>query len=215
MERPGWVSSACKCCLSLSSSPSTTRECYLRDHPIKFDPSDLLHLFVLGRSDRNYESMASKFFEHFIAISDAISHGDEGMEGPSLWNEDDGFYYDSISWSSGHSQQIPVRSMVGLMPLYATLVLEPSVIKRFPGFKKRMDWVIENRAGEPCLIYVFLHPLTLFLPLELASRNIANMKAKGRGDRKLLAFASKERLVKILEKMLDEKEFLSEHGIRS
>jgi hypothetical protein len=70
------------------------------------------------------------------------------------------------------------------------------VIKRFPGFKKRMDWFIENRQ-------------------DISTRNVANIKEKGKGDRKLLALASKERLVKILEKMLDEKEFLSEHGIRS
>lgn len=119
--------------------------------------------------------------------------GDEQL---SLWNEEDGFYYDAISWGPGHFQQLPVRSMVGLMPLYATLTLEPSVIKRFPGFKKRMDWFIENRP-------------------EISSRNIANIKAKGRGDRKLLALASKERLVKILQKMLDEGEFLSDFGVRS
>jgi hypothetical protein len=64
----------------------------------------------------------------------------------SLWNEEDGFYYDAIQWGFGHSQQLPVRSMVGLIPLYATLVLEPQVIKRFPGFKKRMDWFIAQRC---------------------------------------------------------------------
>lgn len=80
--------------------------------------------------------------------------GDESM---SLWNEEDGFYYDAIQWGQGHSQQIPIHSLVGLIPLYATLTLEPAVIKRFPGFKKRMDWFLENRA-------------------ELSGRNIANMK---------------------------------------
>jgi len=77
----------------------------------------------------------------------------------SLWNEEDGFYYDAIQWGYGHSQQLPVRSMVGLMPLYATLVLEPSVIKRFPGFKKRMDWFIENRP-------------------DISMRNVANIKGE-------------------------------------
>lgn len=128
----------------------------------------------------------------------------------SLWNDEDGFYYDAIQWGFGNSQQLPVRSMVGLMPLYATLVLEPGDIKRFPGFKKRMDWFIENRQ-------------------DISMRNIANIKGKliglemikadsvekGKGDRKLLALASKERLVRILEKMLDEKEFLSDYGVRS
>ncbi|RXK38115.1 cytoplasmic protein [Tremella mesenterica] len=149
----------------------------------------------LAKHNPTYEDMASKFFEHFLFISDAMTYtsGDQPL---SLWNEEDGFYYDAIQWGHGHSQQLPVRSMVGLMPLYATLVLEPQVIKRFPGFKKRMDWFIENRP-------------------EISNRNMANIREKGRGDRKLLALASKERLVKILEKMLDEKEFLSDYGIRS
>jgi hypothetical protein len=131
----------------------------------------------------------------------------------SLWSDQDGLYYDAIQFSEGHSMQLPVRSLVGLIPLYATLVLEPSVIKRFPGFSKRMQWFMDNRS-------------------EMAGRNMANMKGKifiaagmassltrilagGRGERRLLALASKERLVSILQKMLDEDEFLSEHGIRS
>lgn len=120
----------------------------------------------------------------------------EGDQEASLWNEADGMYYDAIVFGPGHSVQLPVRSLVGLIPLYATLVLEPSVINRFPGFKKRMEWFIDNRPN-------------------VSARNMANMKAGGKEQRRLLALASKERLVKILEKMLDEDEFLSEHGIRS
>jgi hypothetical protein len=131
-----------------------------------------------------------------LFIADAMTYPGQGDEQLTLWNEEDGFYYDAIQWGLGHSQQLPVRSMVGLMPLYATLVLEPQVIKRFPGFKKRMDWFIENRP-------------------DISTRNIANIRSSGKGDRKLLALASKERLVRILEKMLDEKEFLSEYGVRS
>ena len=81
----------------------------------------------------------------------------EGDNEASLWNEQDGMYYDAISFSPGNSMQLPVRSLVGLIPLYATLVLEPSVIKRFPGFKKRMEWFIDNRP-------------------DLSGRNMANMK---------------------------------------
>ena len=80
-------------------------------------------------------------------------------EQSSLWNEEDGFYYDAIQWGYGHSQQLPVRSMVGLMPLYATLVLEPGAIGKFKGFKKRMDWFTENRS-------------------DISMRNIANIKGK-------------------------------------
>lgn len=149
----------------------------------------------LAKHNPTYEDIASKFFEHFLFIADAMTYT-AGEAEHSLWNEADGFYYDAISWGSGHSQQLPVHSMVGLIPLYATLTLEPQVIKRFPGFKKRMDWFIENRP-------------------DISQRNIASLKVEGRADRKLLALASKDRLVKILEKMLDEKEFLSDYGIRS
>lgn len=75
----------------------------------------------------------------------------------SLWNEDDGMYYDAIQFGPGQSMQLPVRSLVGLIPLYATLVLEPSTINRFPGFKKRMEWFIDNRP-------------------EVSGRTLANMK---------------------------------------
>lgn len=120
----------------------------------------------------------------------------QGTESTSLWSEDEGFYFDAIQWGPGNAMQLPVRSLVGLIPLYATLTLEPSTVNRFPGFKKRMEWFIDNRP-------------------EMSERNMANMKTRGKGERFLLALASKERLVKILEKMLDEGEFLSEHGIRS
>ncbi|CCO33500.1 putative protein YMR196W [Rhizoctonia solani AG-1 IB] len=120
----------------------------------------------------------------------------QGDNEQSLWNEEEGFYFDAIQWGESSSQQMPIRSLVGLIPLYATLVLEPSVINRFPGFKKRMEWFIDNRP-------------------EISARNMANMKARGRGERRLLALTNKDRLVKILEKMLDESEFFSDYGIRS
>jgi hypothetical protein len=81
----------------------------------------------------------------------------EGDNEVSLWNETDGMYYDAIQFGPGHSMQLPVRSLVGLVPLYATLVLEPAVINRFPGFKKRMEWFINNRP-------------------DVSARNMANMK---------------------------------------
>lgn len=71
--------------------------------------------------------------------------GDDENE-TSLWSEEDGFYYDAIHWGSGHSMQLPIRSLVGLIPLYATLTLEPHVINRFKGFKKRMHWFMNNRS---------------------------------------------------------------------
>ncbi|KAG1771823.1 Six-hairpin glycosidase-like protein [Suillus occidentalis] len=149
----------------------------------------------LAKHNAVYEDIASKFFEHFIFIADAMTYK-SGDNESSLWNEEDGMYYDAIEFGPGNSIQLPVRSLVSLIPLYATLVLEPAVINRFPGFKKRMEWFIDNRP-------------------EISGRNMANMRAGGRGERRLLALASKERLVRILEKMLDEDEFFSEYGIRS
>ncbi|KAH8119223.1 Six-hairpin glycosidase-like protein [Phellopilus nigrolimitatus] len=150
----------------------------------------------LAKHNPVYEDIASKFFEHFIVIADAMTYKGMNDEDLSLWNEQDGFYYDAISFSPSNSMQLPVKSLVGLIPLYATLTLEPSVINKLPGFKKRMEWFIENRP-------------------EVAQRNMANMKLGGKGDRRLLALTSKERLVRILEKMLDEDEFLSDYGVRS
>jgi hypothetical protein len=82
----------------------------------------------------------------------------EGDHETSLWNEKDGMYYDAISFGPGYTVQLPVRSLVGLIPLYGTLVLEPEVLNRFPGFKKRMEWFINNRP-------------------EVSARNMANMKS--------------------------------------
>src|SRR5215510_218719 len=84
--------------------------------------------------------MASKFFEHFVAIADAINtHG-----GMGLWDEQDGFYYDQLHLD-GHSVPLKVRSLVGLIPLLAVEVLEDEIIDKLPGFRKRMDWFLKNR----------------------------------------------------------------------
>ena len=83
----------------------------------------------------------------------------QGDHESSLWNEEDGMYYDAIDFGNGYCMQLPVRSLVGLIPLYATLVLEPATINRFPGFKKRMEWFIDNRP-------------------EVSARNMANMKGE-------------------------------------
>ncbi|KKY24288.1 putative cytoplasm protein [Phaeomoniella chlamydospora] len=149
----------------------------------------------LAKHRRIYEDIASKFFEHFILIADAMTYRSDGTE-KSLWNDEDGFYYDAISWGGPWTQQLPVRSLVGLIPLYATLTLEPELINKFPSFKRRMNWFIENRH-------------------DVAERNIASMKKRGKGDRLLLSLVNRDRLEKILKRMLDETEFLSEHGIRS
>lgn len=149
----------------------------------------------LSKHRRTYEDIASKFFEHFILISDAMTYRLGGEEA-SLWNEEDGFYYDAISWGGPFAQQLPIRSLVGLIPLFAVLTLEPELMDKFPSFKKRLNWFVENRP-------------------DLAERNIASLKQRGKDDRMLLSLVNEDRLVKILRRMLDETEFLSEHGIRS
>lgn len=149
----------------------------------------------LAKHRRTYEDIASKFFEHFILISDAMSFRAGGKE-QSLWNDEDGFYYDAISWGGPWTQQMPVRSLVGLIPLYAVLTLEPELVNKFPNFKRRMNWFIENRH-------------------DVAERNMASMRKRGKDERLLLSLVSKERLEKLLKYMLDETEFLSDYGIRS
>ncbi|KAL6793560.1 family 63 glycoside hydrolase [Trichoderma sp. SZMC 28013] len=150
----------------------------------------------LAKHRRIYEDIASKFFEHFIFISDAMTFRTGQKDEQSLWNEEDGFYYDAISWGGPWLQQLPVRSLVGLIPLYATATLEPELINKLPSFKKRVEWFIANRC-------------------DLAERNMASIRKRGKGDRILLSIVSKERLEKILKRMLDEDEFFSDHGIRS
>lgn len=151
----------------------------------------------LAKHRRIYEDIASKFFEHFILISDAMTHrSSSGGEEASLWNETDGFYYDAISWGGPWTKQLPVRSLVGLIPLFAVLTLEPEIISKLPSFKRRLLWFIDNHN-------------------DIAERNIAPLERRGKDDRLLLSLVNKERLVKILQRMLDETEFLADHGIRS
>lgn len=150
----------------------------------------------LAKHRRIYEDMASKFFEHFILISDAMTFRTGQKDEQSLWNEQDGFYYDAISWGGPWIQQLPVRSLVGLIPLYATLTIEPELLNKLPAFKKRVEWFVTHRN-------------------DVAERNMASIAKRGKGDRILLSIVSKDRLVKILNRMLDEDEFLSPHGIRS
>ena len=149
----------------------------------------------LAKHRRTYEDIASKFFEHFLLIADAMSYSTEAGQ-QSLWCDKDHFYYDQINWGGTYSQQLPIRSLVGLIPLYAVLTLEPEVLDRFPNFKKRLEWFIDHRR-------------------DLTERNIASMKTRGKRDRLLLALVDRDRLEHILRYMLDETEFLSSHGIRS
>ncbi len=149
----------------------------------------------LASEDPTYEDMASKFFEHFIGITDAINT----LGGTGLWDEVDGFYYDQLrfeqSGTCDKSVPLKVRSLVGLVPLFAVEVLEEEVIESLAGFLKRKIWFIENRPD-------LARSLTLI------------QDSDGRG-RLLLAIPSRERLERVLRYLLDEAEFLSPFGIRS
>ena len=102
----------------------------------------------LARENRNYEDIASKFFEHFLYIADAINHlgGDED----GLWNEPDGFFYDIIHTPDGRFLSLKIRSMVGIIPLFAVQTLEEEDLERLPGFRRRMEWFIANRPDLSC-----------------------------------------------------------------
>jgi hypothetical protein len=140
----------------------------------------------LAAGDPAYEDMASKFFEHFVHISDAINN----FGGTGLWNEKDGFYYDRLH-IDGTEAQVRVRSVVGLLPLIAAEVLDDEVIDRLPAFRKRMRWFLDNRS------------------------DLAGQVSFGERGHVLLAVPSRDHLVRVLRTMLDETEFFSPNGIRS
>jgi len=151
-----------------------------------------------GGVDAAYEDMATKFFEHFIAITDSINT----LGGAGLWDEADGFYYDQIRLPEmgGHAVPLRVRSLVGMVPLLAVEVLESDVIDRLPDFKRRMTWFLQQRRDLPWF--------------STCSCAHGGGGAKGGGHR-LLAIPTKERLVRVVERLMDESEFLSDFGVRS
>jgi hypothetical protein len=147
----------------------------------------------LAKEDGAYADLASKFFEHFVYIADAMNN--RGGQGIELWDEQDGFFYDVLHLPDGRHHTLKVRSMVGLIPLFAVETLEPEIVDRLPGFKKRMLWFIENRPEFRCSVCETTRP-------------------DGK-VRRLLSIVGHERLRQVLRFMLDEREFLSPYGIRS
>ena len=102
--------------------------------------------------DRSYEDMASKFFEHFVDISDAMNKMSGGI---GLWDTEDGFYYDQLRFDESRQCKLRLRPMVGLIPLYACLVIDDEYVDKLPDFGKRMDWFLTNRKdlGSKVRIY--------------------------------------------------------------
>ena len=148
----------------------------------------------LAAEDDAYEDVASKFWEHFLYIAYAMNNqgGDEDSE---LWDDFDGFFYDVLHLDNIGSFPLRVRSMVGLIPLFAVETVGQDVLDKLPNFQRRMQWFIDNRPD--------------------LTADIASMETRGEGKMRLLAIANRERLKRILKIMLDEEEFLSPYGIRA
>ena len=144
----------------------------------------------LATYDSSYEDIASKFFEHFVAIADAMNT----LGGTGLWDEEEGFYYDQLQ-IGGVNLPLRVRSVVGLVPLFAAEILDQSTIDLVPGFRKRMEWFLHNRRD--------------------LARQISYMEMGGKTAHRLLAIPSRNRLERVLRYLLDPNEFLSPYGIRS
>lgn len=143
--------------------------------------------------DPGYQDMVVKLFEHFLWIKSAMDR--IGEDGADMWDREDGFFYDVLHFPDGSATRLKVRSLVGLMPLAACAVIQPEMISQLPGFMKRLEWLREMRP-------------------ELFAR-IAEVTAPGIENRRLLAVLDEDALRRILARMLDEEEFLSDFGIRS
>lgn len=140
-----------------------------------------------------YQDMASKFFEHFLHIAGAMKS--LGREEISLWDEDDQFYYDLLHIPNGPSMLLKLRSMVGLIPLFAVEVIDPGMLEKLPDFKRRVEWVLTNRPDLASLISRWYEP--------------------GKGETRLLSIIRGHRMKMILKRVFDESEFLSDYGVRS
>lgn len=147
----------------------------------------------LATTNRSYADIASKFFEHFIYIAAAMANLGSNNEG--LWDDADGFYYDQLRLPDNTTQKMRVRSIVGLIPLYAAEVLDDYEITNNPIFHNRMKWFAENRPDLAGLVSRWTE-----------TRN---------GGKHLISLLRGYRMKSLLKYMLDENEFLSEYGIRS
>jgi len=145
----------------------------------------------LAEGDPAYEDIASKFFEHFVAIADAMNR----LGGTGLWHEEDGFYYDQMLVDGG-SLPLRLRSIVGVIPLFAVEFIEEGRLDKLPGFAKRTRWFLENRR-------------------DLAAHISYMTRGERDPGRRLLAIPTRDRLERVLRYVFDEAEFLSPYGVRS
>ncbi|HZO95531.1 MAG TPA: hypothetical protein VFB22_17415 [Candidatus Baltobacteraceae bacterium] len=146
----------------------------------------------LAKHDDTYEDVATKFFEHFLYIADAMNSLDADERG--LWDPDDEFYYDQLDLPDGRRIPLKIRSVVGIVPAFAVETLSADTLDRLPHFASRVEWCLANRP-------------------ELAE-NVARMDVGGTHARRLMAICNPDRLRRILRRVFDEDEFLSPHGVR-
>jgi hypothetical protein len=147
----------------------------------------------LAEHNHVYEDIASKFFEHFLNISQAMSSMFSDDVG--LWDEEDKFYYDVLNLPNDQKVRMRIRSMVGLIPLFAVETLEPELLNKMPGFRRRLEWFLHHRPDLADLV--------------------SHWQSPGRGERRLLSLLRGHRMKKLLKRMLDESEFLSDYGVRA
>jgi len=148
----------------------------------------------LAQHNPVYEDIATKFFEHFLHIAEAMTNMG-GNHGYGLWDEQDEFYYDSLQLPTGQKIPLRVRSMVGLIPLFAVETIEPGTLAKLPDFNRRLMWVMKYRPDLAGLVSRWHEP--------------------GLGERRLLSLLRGHRMKRLLARMLDETEFLSDYGVRS
>ena len=142
----------------------------------------------LACEEPEYEDVASKFWEHFVHIARA-------MNTLGLWDEQDGFYYDLLHRPGQEEMKLKIRSIVGLIPLFAVEAIESDRVESFPGFARRLDWFIDKRPD--------------------LTEGVACMRTPGESGRRLFAIVEPEKLRRVLSRLLDEREFLSPYGIRA
>jgi hypothetical protein len=147
----------------------------------------------LALHNKVYEDIASKFFEHFLSIAAAINGVEEGALG--LWDNEDEFYYDHLCQPGGGNQPMKIRSMVGLIPLFAVEILDPALLNKLPAFSRRMEWYLNSRPD--------------------LAKLVSRWQERGSGERHLLSLLRGHRMKCLLRRMLDETEFLSDYGIRA
>jgi hypothetical protein len=147
----------------------------------------------LAQHNHAYEDIATKFFEHFLYIAEAMTN--LGGQDIGLWDETDQFFYDELILPNDGIIPLRVRSMVGLIPLYAVETLDPGLLAKLPDFSARLEWFLAHRPK--------------------LAQLVSHWEVPGLGERRLLSLLRGHRMKMLLQRMLDETEFLSDYGVRA